>query len=71
MLGIVYGQEVQANTLTGLKRKATSVANRYYNAVDELTVLMNTDTGYGAVKLVLTRTNKKSPNNEIRRGQWR
>lgn len=67
MTGTLYGQTIHANTLTGLKRKATTIANGYCNAIDEM--MVNHPQIIGGVKL--TRFNKVCPNNTIVRGQWR
>ena len=38
MTATVYGQTIQAHTMTTLKRKATMIANGLFNPVDEMQV---------------------------------
>lgn len=67
MTATVYGQTVQAHTITSLKRKASMIANGYFNPIDEMQVC------YGPENKMLTytRINRKTPDNTICRGQWR
>lgn len=67
MTATVYGQMVQAHTLTELKRRATRVANQFAYPLDEMQVC------YGPANrtITYTRVNRKAPDNTICRGQWR
>ncbi len=67
MTATLYGKTVQAHTITSLKRKATMVANEFFNPIDEMQVC------YGPENMTLTytRVNRKTPDNTIRRGQWK
>lgn len=63
---IIYGNEIKAKTLKGLKCKASKIANNYRKSVDEMVV-----TGDGLIQaLTYIRINKKCPNNTITYGQW-
>ena len=64
LIGTIYGKTIYANTFTDLKRKASIVANGYFNAVDELEVRGGNLVGKWY------RFNKKYPNNTIYRGTW-
>ena len=62
----IYGKQIQAKTLKGLKCKASKIANQYCNSIDEMVV-----TGDGLIQaLTYIRINKKCPNNTITYGQW-
>lgn len=65
LTGKLYGETITANTMIGLKRKASIVANRQYNPIDEMEA---TD---GKTTVTLYRINEKFPNNTIFRGEWR
>ena len=67
MTATVYGQKIQAHTMTALKRKATMIANGFFNPADEMQVCFGPDNKM----LTYTRVNRKAPNNTICRGQWR
>lgn len=62
-----YLETVEANTISTLKRKASLSCNHCYNSYDEMAV-EDTETGNC---FMLTRINKKSPNNTIVFGSWR
>lgn len=62
-----YIETVEANTISTLKRKASLSCNHYYNSYDEMAV---EDTEAGNC-FMLTRINKRSPNNIIVFGSWR
>lgn len=67
--GIIYGKTITAESLTVLMRKASIIANGFFNPIDEMTV---THSHIGKSKpLVYRRINKKYPNNTISRGQWK
>ena len=38
MTATVYGHTIRAHTMTALKRKATMVANGFFNPIDEMQV---------------------------------
>lgn len=63
--GKLYGETITAKTIRGLKRKASVIANRIYNPIDEMEA---TD---GKTTVTLYRINEKFPNNTIFRGEWR
>ena len=65
LVGTINGKTIYANTFTGIKRKASIVANGYFNTVDELEVRDGNLVGKWR------RFNKKYPNNTIHRGTWR
>lgn len=67
MTATLYGRTVKANTITGLKRKASAVANGYFNPVDEMVVCC----GPNNQESTYMRINRTMPNNTIVRGQWR
>ena len=69
----IYGKQIQAKTLKGLKCKASKIANRYHNTIDEMVVTISEKVqGFpNPATFKLTRINKKSPNNTIVYGQWK
>lgn len=60
----VHGRQIEANTLTGLKRKASAICNLFNNTFDEMIV----ETNIGPAKF--TRFNKKTPWGTISYGRW-
>jgi len=63
----IYGREIKAKTLKGLKCKASKIANNYWKPFDEMFV-----TGDDFLQtLRFIRINKKCPNNTIVYGQWK
>lgn len=67
----IYGKEIKANTLKGIKVQASRIANAYWNSIDEMEV-SHTDPKSGEVtRTKWTRINKKCPNNTITYGQWK
>lgn len=64
----IYGREIKAKTLKGLKCKASKIANNYWKSVDEMQV---TNDLFPDRIYKLTRINKKCPNNTIVYGQWK
>lgn len=60
----IYGETIQANTATDLKRKASIIANRRYNAVDEMAV------SFDGMSVTLRRFNILTPWNTITRDKW-
>lgn len=60
----IYGQSIEANTITGLKRKASKIANVFNNSVDKMTV----ETNIGPA--IFHRFNKKTPWGTITYGRW-
>ena len=63
----IYGKEIKAKTLRGIKMLASKIANRYCNPIDEMQV---TNDLFPDRIYKLTRINKKCPNNTITYGQW-
>ena len=61
-----YLETVEANKISILKRKASLSCNHCYNSYDEMAV-EDTETGNC---FMLTRINKKCPNNTIVFGSW-
>ena len=61
-----YLETVEANAISTLKRKASLSCNHCYNSYDEMAV-EDTETGNC---FMLTRINKKSPNNTIVFVSW-
>lgn len=62
----LYGKTISGKTMTEIKRKASRIANDYWNMVDRMEV---TDEQSGNV-LTFMRRNRKSPNNMIVYGTW-
>lgn len=60
----IYGETIQANTTADLKRKASIIANRRYNAVDEMAV------SFDGMSVTLRRFNILTPWNTITRDKW-
>lgn len=69
----IYGREIKAKTLKGLKCKASKIANNYRKPFDEMVVTISERVqGFPKpFKFKLTRINKKCPNNTITYGQWK
>ena len=69
----IYGREIKAKTLKGLKCKASKIANNYCKPFDEMVVTIHERVqGFpNPATFKLTRINKKSPNNTIVYGQWK
>lgn len=69
----IYGKEIQAKTLKGLKCKASKIANEYCKPFDEMVVTINRRVqGFPyPPKFKLIRINRKCPNNTITYGQWK
>lgn len=65
-IAIINNKTIKAKTLSQLKRLASIEANKNYNTYDEFYLL----SAPGFPPILFTRYNKKSPNNEIIRGQW-
>lgn len=62
----IYGKDIQAKTLKGLKCKASKIANNYRKPFDEMFV-----TGDDFLPtLRFIRINKKCPNGTITYGKW-
>ena len=64
MTATIYGQTIEAKSMSDLKRKASMIANRYYSTVDEMKVVGDD------WKLTMYRINKKTPWNTITYGGW-
>ena len=60
----IYGQTITADSMTALKRKASRIANNYFNPIDTMKVSRE------GLEVTFHRINKKCPNNTIVRGQW-
>lgn len=67
--GNLYLGIVAADTLPGLKRKASKKCNDHYAVMDNLFLYRINDQERKCV--TLSRINKKSPNNRIVRGIWK
>lgn len=65
----IYNHAISASNIHTLKRKASTIANRYNRPCDEMTVTMTTSDG--EYRAVFYRINSKAPNNTIKRGEWR
>lgn len=65
----IYGKDIQANTLKGIKCKATKIANDYWKPYDEMEVIHTYDNGK-VVKTKWVRINNKCPNGTITYGKW-
>ena len=63
--GKLYGQEISANTLTGLKAKASKIANKFNYVIDRMEVR----TDQSSI-VIFRRFNKVYPNNTIEYGDW-
>lgn len=60
---------ISAVSMINLKRKASQLCNNYNSLIDNMSVIIYEDDDIiGTVDL--RRFNKKSPNNEIKRGKW-
>lgn len=62
---VCYNIIIHGETVAELKRKASRIANTYYNVFDHLYIAR------GDILVHLMRTNKKAPDNTITRGKWR
>ena len=60
----IYGETIQANTAADLKRKASIIANRRFNVIDEMVV------SFDGMSVTLRRFNIKTPWNTITRDKW-
>jgi hypothetical protein len=60
----IYGKEIEARNMTELKRKASIIANGYFNPLDKMEV------EFSGKSLQYLRFNTKCPNNTIQRGEW-
>lgn len=58
-----------ANSFVALKRRASTLCNGYYSAVDTMVLHRVNDEEVNS--LTFTRINRKSPDNRIIRGQWK
>lgn len=69
----IYGREIKAKTLKGLKCKASKIANNYRKPIDEMVVTIRERVqGFPhPATFKLTRINKKCPNGTIAYGQWK
>lgn len=67
LTAVIYGKEIKAKTLKGLKCKASKIANNYRKPFDEMFV--TGDDFFQALRFI--RINKKCPNNTIVYGQWK
>lgn len=66
MRATINGIEITGKTIAEIKRKASTIANRNNNAIDEMIVeFENLKEGK------FMRFNRKFPDNSIIRGQWR
>ena len=63
--GKLYGQEIRANTLAGLKAKASKIANKFNHVIDRMEVR----TDQSSI-VIFRRFNKVYPNNTIEYGDW-
>ena len=62
---IVYGRNITGKSFTEIKRKASVIANSFYNSFDKMEV------SHDNKKFSFIRINKIYPNNIIERGLWR
>lgn len=62
----IYGRDIYANSMFGLKRQASIIANDMKQSVDEMTVFHPL---YGSAKFV--RVNRKSPDGVFVPGKWK
>lgn len=69
--GTVKNRLVKSDSIKDLKRKASIIANGYFDVVDEL--LIGVQNGNEPIKVICTyrRVNRKCPNNTIERGVWK
>lgn len=64
--GDIYLGWVKANDMSVLKRKASTLCNRYNKAIDTMFVTINGK----KQEIRYTRRNKLSPDNKVIRGTW-
>lgn len=64
----IFLGKIASNTLRGIKQIASRKCNGYYSAIDELRFYRINDKEDRAI---LSRINKKIPNNTIKRGEWK
>jgi len=64
----IFVGNVCANSMTSLKRRASTLCNRYYRAVDTMILHRADDKEVDELKFV--RRNRLSPNNQVIRGIW-
>lgn len=62
----LYGKIISGKTIAEIKRKASRIANNYWNVVDRMEV---TDEQNG-ITMMFYRNNRKTPNNMIEYGTW-
>ena len=65
VIGLLYDKKITANTLRGLKMKASKIANNYFNPIDVMKVY------FEKKEFNFIRRNKVYPNNTIEYGKWR
>ena len=66
--GDVYVGTLRTSNFITLKRRASTLCNRYYKPVD--TIVLTRASGRDVDDLKLIRVNKIAPNNTIERGSW-
>ena len=66
IIAVINGKFIKAQTMSQLKRLASIEANKNYKTIDYMYVLRM----IGFEPIIYTRFNKKTPNNEIIRGDW-
>lgn len=62
----IYERDIYANSIAGLKRQASIIANDMKQPVDKMTVFHPL---YGSAKFV--RVNRKSPDGVFAPGKWK
>ena len=62
---VCYNHIIHGDSLREIKRKASRIANTYFNSLDCFFVVID-----GCLH-TFTRINNLCPNNTIRRGEWR
>lgn len=63
---IIYNKTIKGKTVSELFRKASRIANNYYNVIDKIIIFDSV-----GIPCEFTRINHKYPNNTIKRGKWR
>ena len=65
LVATIYGETIRALSMTELKRKASAIANRRFNPIDYMDIIVDGKVAH------FTRINQVTPWNTITRGVWR
>ena len=69
--GMRHAGTTWADSFSQLKRKASRIANNHYSTLDKMEVSHRDPDTRKEIVTTFYRINRKTPNNEIKRGQWK